>query len=869
MRICILSTGNTPIGFLDNDVPNALHFYDDKLHVYLTGTAHTLELSVIASDEAAELLAVGNKLAFYYEGRPYYLNIVSTSQTETEIEVEAWAYCLELLNENALVYEPTEAKTFLEYFKAMIYCNDMFEVGINEVSTAKRSTKYSSTSDTLLKRLYSLASDFDAELEFVPKLNGDYSLDTFEMNVYKEHSDTDQGVGEKRTDAYFRYGKDVDGITKTQDITELYTMIVPTGKDNLTIASIGERKVYDDDGMLLYDHPSGSEGIYAPLACQNFPSAVTSKDKYIRLDWSTDYETAESLYGNALAKLKEISTPESTYEIKGSIDVNIGDTITVIDEAFSPSLYLETRVTEQEICFTDPSKNSTTFSNTKELESQIDEALTKRVTELEKEAVETAAKAAEAAQAAQAASETATTAQTTAESAKTTAEGVEAIATEAKTTAESASTSAQAAQSAAESASTAASEAKTEAQSASSAASMAQSTAEAASTAASTAQSTAESAQTTANTASETATAAQTTANTANETATAAQTTATEAKAATDNLDTLIRATTDGVEVARIDSEGAYTGMRTEQTADAYLIKDKDGNTLASYGADTVELGKGNSDATIDMCDGTTTITSISETSQSETYYKSAMYFNDGFGTVGAKSDSESTAEATFCNSAVDAQIKIDVMTPEYTSGDESYRAAGAEFLVQAGPGGSFITAQADNIWLQPSSYSGSTSEGTVFAMSDVITALTKGKALSGYTDANLKTAISNGLNVTKYCSKVLSGKKPWSGYDSSNNMSIYLYRVGYAVFMLIVATLKIPVTGTSAISEYTIPSGYRPIANTYVPCVCGGTAAYAGVMNWVIYSSGAIGVESNSYTSANTVRYASGSWPTRNSFPS
>lgn len=848
MRICILSTGNTPIGFLDNDVPNALHFYDDKLHVYLTGTAHTLELSVIASDEAAELLAVGNKLAFYYEGRPYYLNIVSTSQTETEIEVEAWAYCLELLNENALVYEPTEAKSFIEYFKAMIYCNDMFEVGINEVSTAKRSTKYSSTSDTLLKRLYSLASDFDAELEFVPKLNGDYSLDTFEMNVYKEHSDTDQGVGEKRTDAYFRYGKDVDGITKTQDITELYTMIVPTGKDNLTIASIGERKVYDDDGMLLYDHPSGSEGIYAPLACQNFPSAVTSKDKYIRYDWSTDYETAESLYGNALAKLKELSTPESTYEIKGSIDVNIGDTITVIDEAFSPSLYLETRVTEQEICFTDPSKNSTTFSNTKELESQIDEALTKRVTELENEAVETAAKAAEAAAQAQAAQTTANTASETATTAQTTAES-------AQTTAESASTAASTAQSAAESASTAASEAKTEAQSAASAASTAQSTAEAASTAASTAQSTAESAQTTANTANETATAAQTTANTANETATAAQTTATEAKAATDNLDTLIRATTDGVEVARIDSAGAYTGMRTEQTADAYLIKDKDGNTLASYGADTVELGKGNADATIDLCNGTTRITSEINNAMNV----SMITFEDGSGEIGASTSDNSNntlmgiMQSTRASNQYNS-IGFDTKLTPAEGGDAVY--SRLRLSTAAEPHTTMLEAIAQRVLLGDyADASGS------FTMAEVIAALTKGKALSGYTDANLKTAISNGLalSVTTWSG---SGK-PWTSKNSSNNMTVTCWKMNKVVVCRIYCVMLNPETSQAGFSEITIPSAYRPRQQVIAPYLAIAGSSILGTGQWLIQTTGKIGNNVNPATGSFCERMAQAAYVT------
>ena len=89
MRICILSRDNVPLGFMDNDVPNALHFYDDKLHVFMKGSAHTFEFSAVADHEDACLLEVGNKLSFYYKNTPYYLNIMVTEQTETEIKVEA------------------------------------------------------------------------------------------------------------------------------------------------------------------------------------------------------------------------------------------------------------------------------------------------------------------------------------------------------------------------------------------------------------------------------------------------------------------------------------------------------------------------------------------------------------------------------------------------------------------------------------------------------------------------------------------------------------------------------------------------------------------------------------------------------------
>lgn len=403
MRICILSRNNAPIGFIDNDAPEALHFYDDKLHVYLTGTAHTLEFTVRSDHEDADLLVTGNKLSFVYEGKDYYMTIMTTTETETELTVEAWSLSFELLNEMVNAYSAPKAMSFAEYITAFNFETSFLEVGLNEVSTKRITHEWTSDSDTVLSRLYSLATVFDAELEFVPVLANDYSLEKVVMNVYRAHSDSVQGIGQVRDDVRFRYGKGIEGITKTEDITELYTAIRPTGKDDLTLASLGALSVYDDDGNLEYYHAKGAQEILAPLARDQFPSTITEgSDNYICYIWSTSYETVNDLYGNALAKLKELSQPSSKYEIDGDIDTSIGDTVTIIDEAFNPPLYLETRVTEQEISFTEPDKNKTTFENTKELESQTDLAALEDLRKSIQAAAQAAAEAQAAADAVQA-----------------------------------------------------------------------------------------------------------------------------------------------------------------------------------------------------------------------------------------------------------------------------------------------------------------------------------------------------------------------------------------------------------------------------------------------------------------------------------
>ena len=381
VRIAILTTHDKVCAFMDNGTPDALHYYDDELHEYLEGSAYTYSFTVSAKHEDSVFLTEGGKIAFVYRGKDYYLNIMKIVRDEYEIEVEAYGLSLELLNEYTGEYSAPKAMSFTEYITAFNFAN-ILTIGVNEVSD-KRITNEWTGDATILARLFSLANVFGAEIEFVAKLNDDFSLKEIVLNVYREHDDDNQGIGEARQDITLRYGINVDGIQKTSDISDLYTAIRPTGKDGLTITSL-DKVVKDDDGNVLYKSPKGTIEILAVQACEQFPSNLLSSttDRYICALYSYDTDNVETLYGQALAELKKNCVPQVTYEIEGYFDTNIGDTVPVEDDEYKPTLYLDARVTEQIRSFTDPTKNKTTFSNVIERQSQIDESLLQRVNEL-------------------------------------------------------------------------------------------------------------------------------------------------------------------------------------------------------------------------------------------------------------------------------------------------------------------------------------------------------------------------------------------------------------------------------------------------------------------------------------------------------
>ena len=371
-RIAILSAYDEVCAFLDNSLDGTLHYWDDTLHTYLQGSAYTFEFTTESWMEDAAYLVEGNHLSFKYKDKCYYLNIVEVEKDELEIKVTSYGLVFELLNEEVDTYEG-KSMSFESYIKAFNY-EKSFDIGINEVSDKRISNKWEGT-DTVLKRLYSLATVFSAELEFVTELNDDYSLNRIVLNVYREHDDTHQGMGQDRTGEVLHYGKEVTGITKKSDITELCTAIRPTGKDGLQLNKLSGKKEYDSDGNVEFQ-VSGNN-LLAPQARDRFPSLLKSSknDRYIAKIWSYDTSDVNILYGQAKAELMKIMVPKVSYEVESYVDANIGDTFTIEDTNYAPTLYLTARVTEQEICFTDSEKCKTIFDNFEEKQSQISSAL--------------------------------------------------------------------------------------------------------------------------------------------------------------------------------------------------------------------------------------------------------------------------------------------------------------------------------------------------------------------------------------------------------------------------------------------------------------------------------------------------------------
>ena len=388
MLLTIHDSNLRKVVFVDNEKQGTLNYFNDTWTRYLETGSSTFDFTVF---KKAIISDVGQKRAynalnekafvsFQYKGKTYLHTIRKVEENEKVIKCYSINLNLELINEYANPYKSSKAMSFKEFCEEMDLLNYTFlKIGINEISDKKISAEWEGT-DTKLNRLLSLAKKFGAEIEFDTRLNDDSSIKSFMVNVYHEHDDNHQGVGQVSS-IVLEYGKNLKTITRTIDKTGIYNSVKPTGKDEhgnvIDISGLGawsvnnakgEREFYQIDAYLV-----------APISMQLYPSTFTHStgtlDQYIRKDMTVESSNPEVIRSMAYRELKKNCYPAVTYEAEGFADLEIGDTVKVYDDGFSPTLLLEMRVSEQVISFTNPKNNKTTFSNAKALENRLSQGI--------------------------------------------------------------------------------------------------------------------------------------------------------------------------------------------------------------------------------------------------------------------------------------------------------------------------------------------------------------------------------------------------------------------------------------------------------------------------------------------------------------
>ena len=375
---------------MDNVVPLTMHYSDDTWRRLLKEATSTFTFKVdMLGRESEQYLTDDAYISFKYNNRQYLFNIMTITPDSGNKSIIV--YCenlsLELLNETKAPIDIPVSHSLEWYLNNDgLLISGGLTLGINEVSDKTAKIKLESE-QTGLARLTSIANNFDAEIEFVTELNGDGTLKSMTVNFFKKYDGVLQGIGTYRRDLILEYGRNVDGIKRTIDKTDLYNAINPKGKDGLNITSL-EKEEYDENGNLEFYTKIGSPNIFAPQSKARYRAQLLNDaDGWLRRYYSADSTSnVNTLYTLALNELKKHAYPAITYEVTGFYDLEIGDTVRVVDHSFTPILIVQARVAEQSICFSDPTKNKTTFGNILALESRVSQDLTGRLKQLVDEA---------------------------------------------------------------------------------------------------------------------------------------------------------------------------------------------------------------------------------------------------------------------------------------------------------------------------------------------------------------------------------------------------------------------------------------------------------------------------------------------------
>ena len=388
MLLTIHDSNLRKVAFIDNNKQGTLNYFNDTWTRYLETGSSVFDFTVfkkaiisdIGQKRAYNALNEKAFVSFHYKGKTYLHTIRKVEENEKVIKCYGINLNLELINEYSIPYKSPKAMSFKEFCEEMDLLNYTFlKIGINEVSDKKISAEWEGT-DTKLNRLLSLAKKFGAEIEFDTRLNADSSIKSFTVNVYHEHDDNHQGVGQL-SPTVLVYGKNLKTLTRTIDKTKIYNTVVPTGKDDkgnvVDIRGLGPWSVNNAKGEREF-YQSGA-ALYAPLSMQMYPSTFThstgDRDQWTRKDMTVESSNPEVIRSMAYRELKKNCYPAVTYEAEGFADLEIGDTVKIYDDGFNPTLLLEMRVSEQVISFTNPKNNKTTFSNAKALENRLSQGI--------------------------------------------------------------------------------------------------------------------------------------------------------------------------------------------------------------------------------------------------------------------------------------------------------------------------------------------------------------------------------------------------------------------------------------------------------------------------------------------------------------
>lgn len=395
MQIWIHDKNMRKVCALNNNVPGMLPYSNSQWHTYLEYSTSTFDFTIpkIVNGKLhddVKYIKDDMFVSFHYDNSYQVFYVSQLIENDTSFQVTCNNTNLELAQEQSVALKSNGAQSiawYLEHLEILGFTN--LEIGVNEVSDKTRTLEFE-PQETKLAQLHSLMSKFDAEFAFKTELNRDGTIKRFTIDIYQIPDENHHGIGKARGDVVLHYQNELKGVQVASDKTQLFNAGVFTGAEGVNLESV-EFEEKNELGQVEFYSRRGSSYVFAPLSRERYPSTMNpnNADNWTRKDFQTEYKDVNSLKGYALRTIKQYAYPLLTYTVdvhssfmENYKDINLGDTVKIINNNFRGGLALEARVTEMIISFDMPLNNSVVFSNYRKIVNKPSSDLQQRIDEI-------------------------------------------------------------------------------------------------------------------------------------------------------------------------------------------------------------------------------------------------------------------------------------------------------------------------------------------------------------------------------------------------------------------------------------------------------------------------------------------------------
>ncbi|MEK4501030.1 phage tail spike protein [Bacillus sp. FSL R12-0069] len=353
------------VDFKTNQIVSAIQpkdYWDDKRHWEIKNNIDTLEFRVFENtDQAATLVQQNLVLKEVRGGRivPYVITETEKDSKDRSLMVYASGEWIQLAKAGIIEPQKIESKTLKQCMEIALK-GTKWKIGKTEHDGAHSMVieEFTDPLDLLKK----IAASFELEIQYRAEVVGSKIVGRYVDMVKRRGRDTRKEI---------TFGKDLIGIKRIENSQNICTALLGfVKKENgefITISSINKGVPYlVDDAAYQRWNENGKHkfAFYTPQTDdQNM-----SPERLLTL-MKTEMSklvNASVSYGVDAQNIARI--PGLSHE-----EINEGDTIRIIDEGFTPKLYIEARAIAGDESFKDPTQDNYVFGDYREIVDQNDE----------------------------------------------------------------------------------------------------------------------------------------------------------------------------------------------------------------------------------------------------------------------------------------------------------------------------------------------------------------------------------------------------------------------------------------------------------------------------------------------------------------